>query len=152
MTAEENAGISLVAWGHGVTPGDKKLVLGLLNAISTAMEIDEQNFDLHTNLTSCGPALIVAMMWEFAGAAVRTGTIPPELAEYLVKETMVGTAWILEGEQATFDNVIGRVATKGGSTEEGVKVLHARLPEVMDEVLKALDAKRRIVSEKVDGG
>jgi pyrroline-5-carboxylate reductase len=151
VTAEENAGISLVAWGRGVKPGDKKLVLGLLNAISTAVEIDEQNFDLYTNLTSCGPALIVAMMREFAGAAFRTGTIPPELAEYLVKETMVGTARILECERATFDNIIGRVATKGGSTEEGVKVLQARLPDVMDEVLLALDAKRRVVSGKVAG-
>ena len=151
VTMEENAGISLVAWGHGVTPGDKKLLLGLLNAISTAVEIEERNFDLYTNLTSCGPALIVAMMREFAGGASRTGTIPPKLAEYLVKETMIGTARILEGEQDTFDNVIGRVATKGGSTEEGVKVLQARLPAVMDEVLLALDAKRRVVAEKVAG-
>jgi competence protein ComER len=152
VTAEENAGISLVAWGHGVTPEDKNLVLDLLNAISSAVEIDERDFDLYTNLTSCGPALIVAMMREFARAAVRTGTIPPELAEYLVTETMTGTARILEGEQGTFDNVIGRVATKGGSTEEGVKVLEARLPKVMDEVLRALDAKRRVVSGKVATG
>jgi pyrroline-5-carboxylate reductase len=152
VTAEENAGISLVAWGHGVSPGDKKLVLGLLNAISTAVEIDEQDFDLYTNLTSCGPALIVAMMREFAGAAARTGTIPPGLAEYLVKETMAGTARILEGGQDTFDTVIRRVATKGGSTEEGVKVLQARLPEVMDEVLLVLDARRRVVSERVADG
>lgn len=151
VTAEENAGISLVAWGHGVTPGDKKLVLGLLNAISTAVEIDERDFDLYTNLTSCGPALIVAMLREFAGAAARTGTIPPGLAEYLVKETMIGTARILEDDQVTFDTVIERVATKGGTTEEGVKVLQARLPAVMDDVLLALDAKRRVVSEKVAG-
>jgi pyrroline-5-carboxylate reductase len=152
VTAEESAGISLVAWGHRVTPEDKKILLGLLNAIGTAVETDELNFDPYTDLTSCGPALIVAMMREFAGAAVRTGTIRPELAEYLVKETMIGTARILAGEQMTFDDVIGRVATKGGSTEEGVKVLQARLPEVMDEVLSALDAKRRVVSDKVAGG
>jgi len=151
VTSEENAGISLVAWGHGVTPGDEKLVLGLLNAISTAVEIDEQDFDLYTNLTSCGPALIVAMMREFAGAAARTGTIPPGVAEYLVKETMIGTARILDGKQVTFDTVIERVATKGGSTEEGVKILLARLPAVMDEIFVALDAKRRVVSEKVAG-
>lgn len=152
VTAEENAGISLVAWGHGVTPGDKKLLLGLLNAIGTAVETDEQHFDLSTDLTSCGPALMVAMMREFAGAAVRTGTIRPEIAEYLVKETMVGTARLLEAGPVTFDDLIGRVATKGGSTEEGVKVLQARLPEVMDAVLFSLDAKRRVVSEKVAGG
>jgi pyrroline-5-carboxylate reductase len=69
-----------------------------------------------------------------------------------VKEIMVGTARILEGEQVTFDTITERVATKGDSTEEGAKVLQARLPEVMDEVLQALDAKRRVVSEKVAGG
>jgi len=151
VTAEENAGIALVVWGHGVTPDDKDLVLDLLNAISTAVEIDEQDFDLYTNLTSCGPALIVAMMREFAGAAARTGTIPPTLAEYLVKKTMLGTARILEGEEVTFDTVIERVATKGGTTEEGVKILQAGLPVVMDAMLRALDAKRRVVSEKVAG-
>jgi hypothetical protein len=34
----------------------------------------------------------------------------------------------------------------------GLKVLRAWLPDVMDEVLLALDEKRRVVSEKVDGG
>lgn len=123
-----------------------------MNAISTVVEIEEQDFDLYTNLTSCGPALIVAMIREFARAAARTGTIPPGLVEYLVKETMIGTARIFEGEQETFDTVIGRVTTKGGSTEEGVKVLQVRLPKVMDEVFHALDAKRRVVSEKVESG
>jgi pyrroline-5-carboxylate reductase len=152
VTAEENAGISLVAWGRSVLHEDKKLVLGLLNSIGTAVETDERNFDLYTDLTSCGPALIVAMMKEFAESAVRTGSIQPELAEYLVRETMIGTARILAGERVKFDDVIERVATKGGSTEEGVKVLQARLPKTMDKVLETLDAKRRVVGEKVAGG
>lgn len=152
VTAEQNAGISLAAWGRSVRPEDKKLILGLLNAIGTAVETDEEHFDLFTDLTSCGPALIVAMMKEFAGAAVRTGAVQPELAEYLVKETMIGTARILAGDQMKFDEVIRRVATKGGSTEEGVRVLEARLPATMDEVLAALDAKRKVTAEKVAGG
>lgn len=150
VTAEQNAGISLVAWGRNVRHEDKKLILGLLNAIGTAVETDEEHFDLCTDLTSCGPALIVAMMQEFAASAVRTGTVRPELAEYLVKETMIGTARILAGDQMKFDEVIRRVATKGGSTEEGVKVLQARLPATMDEVLAALDAKRRVTAERVE--
>jgi len=152
VTAEARAGITLVAWGQDVTPEDKKLVLSLLNVLGTPVETDERDFDLSTDLTSCAPALIAAMMQEFAGAAVRTGTIPTDLAEYLVKETMIGTARILAGGPMKFDDVIRRVATKGGSTEEGVKVLRARLPDVMDEVLKELDAKRHLVAEKVASG
>jgi competence protein ComER len=149
VTAEQNAGVSLVAWGHSVRPEDKNLVLSLLNAIGTAVETDEGNFDLYTDLTSCAPGLIAAMMREFAAAAVRTGTIRPDLAEYLVRETLVGTARILDKEQMKFDAVIARVATKGGTTEEGVRVLHDRLPAVMDELIEATFAKRRIVTERV---
>jgi pyrroline-5-carboxylate reductase len=149
VTAEQNAGVSLVAWGRSVRPEDKVLVLSLLNAIGTAVETDERNFDLYTDLTSCAPGLIAAMMREFAAAAVRTGTIRPELAEYLVRETLVGTARILDNEQMKFDEVIARVATKGGTTEEGVRVLHARLPAVMDELIEATFVRRRILTERV---
>ena len=91
------------------------------------------------------------MMQEFAGAGVRTGTIRPEFAEYLVRETMIGTARILAGGQMKFDDVVQRVATKGGTTEEGVKILRARLPEVMDELIEATLVKRRQVTERVAG-
>ena len=145
-------GVSLVAWGRSVTPEDKILVLSLLNTIGTAVETDERNFDLYTDLTSCAPGLIAAMMREFAAAAVRTGTIRPDIAEYLVRETLIGTARILDKEQMKFDEVIARVATKGGTTEEGVRVLHARLPAAMDELIEATFAKRRILTERIAAG
>lgn len=151
VTAEQNAGILLVAWGSRIQPGDRALLLGLLSAIGTAMETDEEHLEVCTNLTSCGPALIASVMKEFAEAAVRTGAIPPEQAEFLVRETMAGTARILAGGGMTFDEVIDRVATQGGSTREGVEVLHARLPVVMDAVHEALFARRRIVTGMVEG-
>jgi len=150
VTAEENAGISLVAWGRRVRAEDKTRVLGLLNAIGTAVELDEMDFEVCTNLTSCGPALIAAMMKELGSAAVRTGTIQPELAAYLLRETMDGTTRILAGKEMTFDTVIERVATPGGSTEEGVRVIASRLPDVMDEVHEVLSAKRRLVTDQVE--
>jgi pyrroline-5-carboxylate reductase len=150
VTAEQNAGISLVAWGQGIRPEDKNLVLNLLNSIGAAVETDEGNFDVYADLTSCAPALIAEMMQEFAGAAVRTGTLQPELAEYLVRETMIGTARILTGGQMKFGDVMERVATKGGITEQGVIVLQARLPAVMDELLEATFEKRRILTEMVE--
>ena len=64
---------------------------------------------------------------------------------------MIGTARILAGGQMKFDDVVQRVATKGGTTEEGVKILRARLPEVMDELIEATLVKRRQVTERVAG-
>jgi competence protein ComER len=149
VTAEQGAGVSLVAWGKDISPEDRVLVLGLLNAIGTAVETDEKDFDPYTDLTSCGPALIASLVQEFAQAAVRTGAVRPEMAQFLAKETLIGTAKILDAEKMPFDEVISRVATKGGTTEEGVKVLRSRLPAVMDEMLRAMDAKRQLTADKV---
>jgi pyrroline-5-carboxylate reductase len=151
VAAEQEAGVSLVAFGRGVTSEDRQIVLPLFNAIGTAVETDESNFDLYADLTSCAPAFIAVMMREFAAAAVRTGTIEPALAEFLVRETLAGTARLLEDEEAGFSTVIARVATKGGTTEEGVKVLEARLPAVFDEVRRATKEKHRVVSERLAG-
>jgi competence protein ComER len=151
VAAEQESGISLVAWGRGTIPEDKALILSLFNAIGTAVETDEGNFDLYADLTSCAPAFIAAMMREFAKSSVRTGAIEPVLAEYLVRKTLAGTARILDDDSTGFDTVIARVATKGGITEEGVKVLEARLPAVFDEVLRATEEKRRVVAEQLAG-
>lgn len=151
IAAEQEAGISLVAWGRGVNPEDRALVLLLFNAIGTAVETGEGNLDVYVDLTSCAPAFIAVMMREFAASAVRTGAIGPDLAAYLVQKTLAGTARVLDDERTGFDAVVARVATKGGTTEEGVKVLEARLPEVFDEVLRATKEKRRVVAEQVAG-
>ena len=150
MTAEQDGGISLVAWGRHVTPEEKTLVTRLFNTLGSMVEVEERDFEVCTNLTSCGPALIAAMMKEFGDAAVRTGAIRPGLAEYLIRETMMGTARLLVNSKMTFDTVIERVATKGGSTEEGVRVIHAQLPEVMEGVHEALFEKRRLITEQVE--
>lgn len=151
IAAEQEAGVSLVAWGRGVTPGDKALVLRLFNAIGTAVETDESNFGLYIDLTSCAPAFIAVMMREFAAAAVRTGGIEPALAEFLVRKTLTGTALVLDDDSIGFDTVVTRVATKGGITREGVNVLEARMPAVYDEVLRATKEKRRVVAEGLAG-
>ena len=135
-----------MTWGHNLKAEDKDKVLNLFSAISKVVEGDEDNLESFANLTSCGPALISEMMKEFVDAAVRTGAIKPSLAEYLVKETIIGTAALLENGSLGFEDIIGRVAVRGGATEEGVKVFHAQLPSVCDEVLRSIMAKRLKVS------
>jgi pyrroline-5-carboxylate reductase len=149
ITAEEHAGISLVAWGRGVTPADRKQVLSLFSAIGIPEEIEERYFELFGDLTSCAPALFSAVLQEFAAAAVRREHIPAELAEHLVKQTLIGTARLLAREGTGFDNIISRVATRGGITEEGVAVLRKRLPVVYDELLEVTLAKHETVKQKI---
>ena len=149
ITAEEHSGISLVAWGSWVTPEDKELVFSLFSAIGTPVEIEERHIEVYSDLTSCAPALFAAMMQEYAAAAVRKEGVPPALAEYLVRHTLIGTAWLLASKETGFDTIIGRVATRGGITEEGVKVLRSGLPAVYDELLEATLAKHDAVKRAI---
>jgi len=152
VTAEQGAGVSLVAFGRGATHKDRECILGLFNAVGTAVETGEENFDLYADLTSCAPAFIAAMMREYAAAAVRTGAVEPAVAEFLLRKTLSGTARVLDDEGTGFDEVIRRVATRGGITEEGVKVLSGRLPAVFDEVLAATERKRLIRAKELARG
>lgn len=152
VTAEQGAGIALLAFGRGATPEDREHILGLFNAVGTAVETEEVNFDLYADLTSCAPAFIAAMMREYAAAAVRTGAVEPAVAEFLLRKTLSGTALILDDDGTGFDEVIRRVATKGGTTEEGVKVLSDRLPAVFDEVLVATERRRLIRAKELARG
>jgi len=147
VTAEQDAGVSLVAWGDSVRPEDKALVLGLLNAIGTAVEVDEKDFDPFTDLTSCGPALIAEMMRQFAEAGARHG-IDREDAWEMVLETLQGAALALSsGESAA--SLKEKVATKGGITEQGLLVLEAELPAVFDQVMERTTAKHAEVRKRL---
>lgn len=135
LTSEVLKGASLVAFGERATPSDRETVLSLLNAIGRAVVVEEEDFEALTLLTSCGPAFVAALMEEMAAAAVRQGGVRPDLAALLVKETLMGTAGLLEGTD--FGRLIARVATPGGITEKGVAVIRERGPGMFDEMMKA---------------
>jgi pyrroline-5-carboxylate reductase len=49
----------------------------------------------------------------------------------------------------TFNNLINRVATKGGITEEGTKIIEEKLPRIINEMFEKILEKRKITTEKV---
>jgi pyrroline-5-carboxylate reductase len=46
--------------------------------------------------------------------------------------------------------MLNRVATKGGITEEGVKVFRQSLPNVFDEMFEATLSKRKLINKKIE--
>ena len=67
----------------------------------------------------------------------------PEEIVRMVLNTMVGTGKLMLEKDYSFEQVVSRVATKGGITEEGTKVLREQLPEVIDELFNRTLEKRR---------
>jgi pyrroline-5-carboxylate reductase len=151
ITSEFSKGISLISFGDKTTPDDRDLVLLLFGSMGRPVVVDEKDLDVLTDLTSCAPAFISSMMQEFALAASRKHGISSELTRMLVMETLAGTSELLANGDNSFDYIIARVATKGGITEEGVKVIKKEAPLVYDHMLEATGAKRKLVEEKIRG-
>jgi competence protein ComER len=92
LTSECLRGVSLVAFAQNANESDRGEVFRLFRAISSPVEIDEGNFELFADLTSCAPAFIASIMREFVQAAAKKGDVPERFVEYLVRETLAGTA------------------------------------------------------------
>ena len=82
-------------------------------------------------------------------AAERRG-ISPELAERLVKDTLLGTALLLV-EEESFAGLIKSVATKGGMTEAGAKVIQREGPRTFNQLFQVTQARHERVKKKIEG-
>jgi pyrroline-5-carboxylate reductase len=108
--------------------------------------VDEEDFGLLADLTSCAPGYFAAMMREFAFAAHRR-TIPLELAERLVRQTMLGTSELLA--KTSFEDLISSVATRGGITEAGVRAIQRDAPAMFDQLFLATEKRHEQVSRQM---
>jgi pyrroline-5-carboxylate reductase len=84
-------------------------------------------------------------------AAVRNGGWTEPEAEELAARTISNTAKLYGEKKMNFEQVIQRVATKGGITEEGVEVLREGLPPVFDKMFQAVQKKREKVKKTIQG-
>lgn len=151
ITSEAHGGITLVCHNDKVTVDDAAFVEALLNKISTVKVLKEEEFDLAVDLTSCAPGFIAAIFREFLSAALlynRTLT-EAELNDMVVR-TLSGTAKLFTDKGMSFYEVITRVATKGGITEEGVKVIRKGMPQVFEELFRETRSKRSRITETVN--
>jgi len=149
VTMELGRGASLLCHGGTVRPEQASYLEGLIGTCSKVHLIEEGQFDVATDLTSCGPALIAEIANQMASAGVRHGGIGQDEARQMVLETLIGTAMMLTEGRTSIEDLRSRVATKGGITEEGLKVLEERMPAVFDEVIERTRAKQELVRARI---
>jgi len=147
MASEKLQGVTLLVFGDNTTAEDRVLISGLFHAIGQAVEVDEKDFAVLADLTSSAPGYFAALMREFVLAAERQ-EINSELAERLVKQTLLGTALLLG--QESFAGLIESVATKGGITEVGVKVIKREAPRMFDQLFQATKARHEQVRKRLE--
>ena len=67
----------------------------------------------------------------------------------LLNQTLLGTAQLFCQKGVLYDELISRVATKGGITEEGLKILDRELPKVFDELFNSTLAKHEFIKGQI---
>ncbi len=149
LTGEMSSGVTLFCHNSAVTNKAAQEIEELFSAFGNVVVIEEENFEVATDLTSCGPALIAVLLEEFARAATRHSTLTPQQARALVIPTLSGTARLLE-EGYTTENILNRVAKPGGLTEEGVKQLQSDMPSVYDTLIQRTLAKHELSRHSAD--
>lgn len=147
VTAEIDRSQTLVTYNASVTEEDKEKIKNLLGVIGNVIELPENEMGMGSELVSCMPGFIASMFDVVCESAKKHTSIPEEQIVNMVLNTMSATGDLMLQKDMSFKDVVGRVATKGGITEVGTKVVYEELPDTMDELFGKTMAKRRMTAE-----
>lgn len=146
VTAEINKSQTLICYNGLIKEVEKAYIKKLFECMGTVIELPESEMGMGSELVSCMPGFIAAIFNEICISAQKHTSIPPVEVIRMVLNTMIGTGQLMVENNLSYEEVISRVATKGGITEEGVKVIQESFPKVADAVFEKTLEKRRSVS------
>jgi len=142
ITIETGRGYTLVTHGSKVSVAQARVLESLFSRSSKVKVLSEDELGIATDLTSCGPGLMTEMIAQFARSGAKVGGIDDREALAMAAETMLGTALLLADGRSSPRTLEEQVATKGGITEQGLKVLESELPPTFDRMFEATMLKR----------
>lgn len=115
-------GISVICKGRYARPSDLKVAFEIFASVGDTLELGERYFDLVTAISGSGPAYFFYLKEALIGAAVRLG-MKKTTAKKLVLKTAFGAAKLLIETGHEPQVLRQRVTSKGGTTEQAIKVL-----------------------------
>ncbi|UFT99718.1 pyrroline-5-carboxylate reductase [Radiobacillus kanasensis] len=134
--AEIGQSMTLYALGQHVKEMHKNTLETILRGIGPAQLVCEEQLHALTPITGSAPAFVYQVA-EALGKVAMTKGIEEDVARKLVSQMILGSAQMLSSGQTPKD-LMDQVATPGGSTAAGLKVLQVEGIEDMFE--KAIEA------------
>ena len=135
LTGEVGKGVFLVSHNDNVDKNDASYVDTIFSSLGITKLIPEENMALGTVLTSCFPAFVAFFGKKFVEEAFKNGNFSKKEVDDMAKTTLAGTSVLLL--EMDFDDVISRIATKGGITEAGLNVMDEKLSVMFKELFQA---------------
>jgi pyrroline-5-carboxylate reductase len=143
VTAEINRSQTLICYNRHVEKKDKAQLEYLLACIGEIIELPEHEMGMGSELVSCMPGFIASMMDVICHSAEKHTEILPGQVARMVLKTMTATGELMLKNNASFEEIITRVATRGGITEEGIRVIYEQFPAVADQMFGKTLEKRK---------
>ena len=136
-------GITAITGNAAATPQDLDLAEMLLSAVGQVVRLEgEHQMDAVTALSGSGPGYVFHLIEALAAAGVAEG-LPPAMALDLARATVAG-AGALAVQTGTDPAVLrGNVTSPGGTTQAGLAVLMAELPDLMARTVHAAAERGR---------
>ena len=147
VTAEIGRSQTLVCFDDNSMEKDKADLTQLLKTIGDVIELPEDEMGMGSELVSCMPGFIASIFDVICTSAQDHTSLPKEQIVSMVLATMSATGDLMIRKDMTFDDVVKRVATKGGITEEGTKVVYEDFPQTADLLFEKTLEKRRLTME-----
>ena len=118
-------GRGLTGWiaSDAVSPKQKALARELFLAVGQEIELEnEALMDSLTPLSGSGPAYFYLLAELLTAKAVKEG-FTPDQAALIARETLIGSAHLLEADAGTPATLRAAVSSKGGTTEAAIRSL-----------------------------
>ena len=150
VTAEINRSQTLVCFNRQVEETDRARLKDLLECIGEVIELSEEEIGMGSELVSCMPGFIAAVFDVICRSAKQHTEIPFSQVVRMVLNTMTATGELMLKSNASFEEIVSRVATRGGITEEGTKVIYEQFPAVADQLFENTLEKRRQTAKRAE--
>lgn len=141
-------GVTLLAAGEGTGHSDIAQAVRLLSPLGKVEgPIPEPQLSAATGLSGSGPAYVF-LLTEVLAAAGEAEGLPADLAARLARETVIGTAALMDASEDSPEALRRAVTSPGGVTAAALDVLMAEkgMPSLFRKALKAASARDRALA------
>ena len=142
-------GVSVVCRADDVSPEDFAFVCKAFEASGSVTVIDEGDMNRIISVTSSSPAYVFAFIDAIRAGAEAQGLDGDGLLDSIC-DVVIGAATLLKSGDLTPAQQIARVTSKGGTTEQAMRVLREQdMTATVVEAMKACTARAEEMSRSV---
>src|SRR5579862_885372 len=139
------AGAAALAAGPTAGPADMEWAEGVLGSVGLVVRVTEKMLDAVTGLSGSGPAYVFLVAEALVDAGVAAG-LDRETSAALTRQTLLGSARLLDESGDLPEALRAAVTSPGGTTAAGLRVLEQRAVRAafVDAVLAAAERAREL--------